>query len=40
MGALAQSAAGNDMLKVSNRNTRTRCEMSLLLTLDIFHTLF
>ena len=45
---------GNYMFKVSNRNTRTRCEIcskltrktperrqvSLLLTLNIFHTLF
>ena len=43
--------AGNYMFKVNNRNTRTRCEIcsrltikthlvSLLLTLNIFHTLF
>ena len=32
------------LLKVNNRNTRTRCDgvtlVSLLLTLNIFHTLF
>ena len=43
--------AGNYMFKVNNRNTRTRCEIcsrltinthlvSLLLTLNIFHTFF
>ena len=42
--------AGNYVLKVNNRNTRTKCEIclkltiktpvSLLLTLNIFHTLF
>ena len=43
--------AGNYMFKVNSRNTRTRCEIcskltiktiivSLLLTLNIFHTLF
>ena len=43
---LSASPAGNCMFKVNNRNTRTRCEIcskclvSLLLTLNIFHTLF
>ena len=39
--------AGNYMFQVNNRKTRTRCEIyggvvlvSLLLTLNIFHTLF
>ena len=39
--------AGNYMFKVNNRNTRKRCDdasgavlVSLLLTLNIFHTLF
>ena len=32
--------AGIYLLKVNNRNTRTWCEISLLLTLNIFHTLF
>ena len=49
---LKMYSAGNYMFKVSNRNIRTRCEIcsrsdaigvilvSLLLTLNIFHTLF
>ena len=32
--------AGNRMVKVNNRNTRTRCEICSKLTLNIFHTLF
>ena len=42
-----KSPAGNYVLKVNSRNTRTRCEIYLklnifytLLTLNIFHTLF
>ena len=40
------SPVGNYMLKINNNNTRTRCEvcpkltLCLLLTLNIFHTLF
>ena len=37
-----KNSAGNYMFKVKNRNTRTKCEsvvlVSLLLTLNIFHT--
>ena len=32
--------AGNYMFKVNIRNTRKRCEISLLLTLNKFHTFF
>ena len=47
---LTNGTAGNYMFKVNNRNTRRRCKIcskltikalvSLLLTLNIFHTLF
>ena len=37
-----KNSAGNYMFKVKNKNTRTKCEsvilVSLLLTLNIFHT--
>ena len=37
---LKENPAGIYLLKVNNRNTRTKCEICSKLTLNIFHTLF